>query len=332
MVSLPRAERPGIEQGHRIPNQLSNSPLIAAVLADWNPWLIAAANALQNPARSPRERLWIPGPGAPPSSLVGPLTAVEISPLPAVAGQAIRIRAWTADDQPVTGDLAGHQLRFAPEGSSQVALLGLGGFVEPADYALTLAVDGQVWSGSIRTTAPEFGLEEIWLSGETQQYLDAEAIRAEQIRLDTLWSLFSPVRFWREPWGVPIEGDYEITSSYGTRRSYNGGPAQSYHEGVDFRGSLGRIVVAPADGVVLLAEPLYVRGNAVVLHHGLGVYSGYYHLSQIEVTTGDTVSSGDKLGEFGSTGLSTGSHLHWDVVVSGINVDGLAWRILTDNW
>jgi murein DD-endopeptidase MepM/ murein hydrolase activator NlpD len=91
-------------------------------------------------------------------------------------------------------------------------------------------------------------------------------------------------------------------------------------------------VVAPADGVIVLAEPLYVRGNAVVVHHGMWVYSGYYHLSQIDVTAGTAVTAGQKLGEFGSTGLSTGSHLHWDVVVAGINVDGLAWRTLTTEW
>jgi murein DD-endopeptidase MepM/ murein hydrolase activator NlpD len=260
------------------------------------------------------------------------LTAVEVNPLPAVAGQAVQIRTWTAGNVPAAGNLEGHELRFAPEGETQVALLGLGGFVEPSDYGLTVTAEGEGWAGRVRTIAPAFGLEEIWLSGETQQYLDAEAIQAEQDRLDALWSLFSPVRFWSEPWSAPVEGEYEITSAYGTRRSYNGAPARSYHEGVDFRGAAGRAVVSPADGVVVLAEPLYVRGNAIVIHHGLGVYSGYYHLSQINVTAGETVSAGDKVGEFGSTGLSTGSHLHWDVVVAGINVDGLAWQTLTVNW
>jgi hypothetical protein len=331
-IVVPPAVRPPLEQGQRVPAELTNSVLAAAIKADLNPWTLAQANGLKNPAHPAGASLWVPGPGGPPSFLAGPLAAIEVTPLPAVAGQALQVRVWTEADEPVYGDLEGHPLRFAPEGESQVALLGLGGFVEPADYSLTLVADEQSWTGRVRTITPAYGLEEIWLSGETQQYLDAEAIRAEQARLDAIWSLFSPVRFWNEPWGIPVEGDYEITSFYGTRRSYNGAPASSYHEGVDFRGALGRTVVAPADGVVVLAEPLYVRGNAVVIHHGMGVYSGYYHLSQIEVTAGETVSAGQKLGEFGSTGLSTGSHLHWDVVVAGINVDGLAWRALTANW
>jgi murein DD-endopeptidase MepM/ murein hydrolase activator NlpD len=101
---------------------------------------------------------------------------------------------------------------------------------------------------------------------------------------------------------------------------------------VDFNGLTGRTVVAPAAGTVALAEALYVRGTAVILYHGMGVYTGYYHLSQIEVSAGQKVLPGDKVGEVGSSGLSTGSHLHWDVVVAGINVDGLAWRELTASW
>jgi hypothetical protein len=331
-ILVPPAVRPPLERGQRVPVELMNSLVMTALQTDENPWSLAQANGLKNPGRPAGASLWVPGSGGPPSFLAGPLAAVAVTPLPAVAGQALQVRVWTQGDEPVNGDLEGHILRFAPEGESRVALLGLGGFVEPADYSLTLVAEEQSWTCWIRTVTPEYGLEEIWLSGETQQYLDAEAIRAEQARLDALWSLFSPVRFWNKPWGVPVEGDYEITSFYGTRRSYNGAPASGYHEGVDFRGPVGRAVVAPADGVVVLAEPLYVRGNAVVVHHGMGVYSGYYHLSQIDVTAGETVTAGQKLGEFGSTGLSTGSHLHWDVVVAGINVDGLAWRVLTAEW
>jgi murein DD-endopeptidase MepM/ murein hydrolase activator NlpD len=331
-IAVPPAIRPPLERGQRVAVELSNSLVAVAMKADQNPWALAQVNGLKNPAHPAGPGLWIPGSGGPPSILAGPFVSIEVAPVPAVAGQALQVRVWTQGDEPVSGDLEGHVLHFAPEGESQVALLGLGGFVEPADYSLTLVAEETSWTGWVRTITPAYGLEEIWLSGETQQYLDAEAIRAEQARLDVLWSLFSPVRFWNEPWGVPVEGEYEITSFYGTRRSYNGGPAGSYHEGVDFRGALGRTVVAPADGVVVLAEPLYVRGNAVVIHHGMGVYTGYYHLSQIEVAAGETISAGQKLGEFGSTGLSTGSHLHWDVVVAGINVDGLAWRALTAEW
>jgi murein DD-endopeptidase MepM/ murein hydrolase activator NlpD len=84
-------------------------------------------------------------------------------------------------------------------------------------------------------------------------------------------------------------------------------------------------VYAPADGIVALAEPLTVRGNAIFIDHGWGVYSGLYHLSKIEVKVGQFVKQGQIIARVGNTGLSTGPHLHWDVRVRGLNVDPLQW-------
>jgi murein DD-endopeptidase MepM/ murein hydrolase activator NlpD len=84
-------------------------------------------------------------------------------------------------------------------------------------------------------------------------------------------------------------------------------------------------VVAAAAGVVALAEPLAVRGNAVIIDHGAGVLSGYYHLDRIVVNAGQTVAQGELIGEVGSTGLSTGSHLHWELRVGGVAVLPSEW-------
>ena len=84
-------------------------------------------------------------------------------------------------------------------------------------------------------------------------------------------------------------------------------------------------MLAPASGTVVLAEPLDVRGNAVVIDHGAGVFTGYWHLSQIDVQAGQQVKPGDQLGLVGTTGLSTGNHLHWEMRVHGIAVDPLQW-------
>ena len=74
-----------------------------------------------------------------------------------------------------------------------------------------------------------------------------------------------------------------------------------------------------------MAEALQVRGNAVVVDHGRGVMSGFWHLSQIHVVEGQRVEPGTPLGLVGNTGLSTGAHLHWEVRVMGIPVDPLQW-------
>jgi murein DD-endopeptidase MepM/ murein hydrolase activator NlpD len=76
---------------------------------------------------------------------------------------------------------------------------------------------------------------------------------------------------------------------------------------------------------VALAEELTVRGKVVIIDHGLGVYSSYYHLSEITVQVGQNVEPGDPIGKVGSTGLSTGCHLHWEIRVGGVYVDPLQW-------
>jgi murein DD-endopeptidase MepM/ murein hydrolase activator NlpD len=84
-------------------------------------------------------------------------------------------------------------------------------------------------------------------------------------------------------------------------------------------------VVAPAAGTVVLAEPLVVRGNAVVIDHGAGQYTGYWHLSQLVASAGQSVKPGDLIGLVGTTGLSTGNHLHWEMRLHGVAVDPLQW-------
>ncbi|MCP4360671.1 MAG: M23 family metallopeptidase, partial [Chloroflexi bacterium] len=74
-----------------------------------------------------------------------------------------------------------------------------------------------------------------------------------------------------------------------------------------------------------MAEQLYVRGGAVIIDHGLGIYSGYYHMSEVSVVVGDIVQSGQVIGVVGTTGLSTGNHLHWDLLINGVWVDAQAW-------
>jgi murein DD-endopeptidase MepM/ murein hydrolase activator NlpD len=84
-------------------------------------------------------------------------------------------------------------------------------------------------------------------------------------------------------------------------------------------------VKAPAGGIVTLAEELHIYGNAVIVKHGPRVSSSYNHLSTIGVAVGDVVEAGDVVGEVGSTGQSTGPHLHWGMVVGGVAVDAEQW-------
>jgi len=86
-------------------------------------------------------------------------------------------------------------------------------------------------------------------------------------------------------------------------------------------------IYAPAAGKVVFAGPLDVRGNAVILDHGHGVYSGYWHQSEMAVSVGDFLSPGQLIGIIGSTGRSTGPHLHWEIWVNGVQVNPYDWLV-----
>ncbi len=100
---------------------------------------------------------------------------------------------------------------------------------------------------------------------------------------------------------------------------------RGYHTGIDYRVPTGVPVVAPADGVVVMAETLALRGHAVLIDHGWGVVTGYWHLSKVDVHVGQVVRRGTIIGRVGNTGLSTGAHLHWELWVNGVSVDGRQW-------
>ena len=115
------------------------------------------------------------------------------------------------------------------------------------------------------------------------------------------------------------------SSPFGVKRSYNNAPVSSYHKGLDFAGAMGSPVFAPGDAKVALVglekEGYNFHGNAIVLDHGHAMTSIYMHLSKIDVKKGELVKKGQKIGEVGHTGISTGPHLHWGTYLYGISVD-----------
>jgi murein DD-endopeptidase MepM/ murein hydrolase activator NlpD len=108
-------------------------------------------------------------------------------------------------------------------------------------------------------------------------------------------------------------------------RSYNGGPYEGHHTGTDIAVPLGRPVLAPARARVALIDKVQLRGNIVVLDHGLGVFTTYGHLSEVDVQVGQEIAAGQPFAKVGTTGLSEGPHLHWELWVGGVNVDPVEW-------
>lgn len=119
----------------------------------------------------------------------------------------------------------------------------------------------------------------------------------------------------------------KVTSSFGKKRIYNGS-LKSYHSGTDFKAKEGTVIKAINDGIIVISENRFYAGNSVVINHGQGLYSCYFHLSEINYKIGNSIKKGDILGLSGSTGRVTGPHLHFSFRVHGIQVDPLQFMDL----
>lgn len=253
------------------------------------------------------------------------VSRLELSHLAAQPGQGLGVRGQVMHDglSAIWFDAAAFNLLV--EEDRFVAVIGTGAFYRPGDWPLTVAMTGApLWSQPWRMSPGTWEFQDLTLTGAAAA-ITAEQIAEERERLFTLWNQATPTVYWQEPFRLPITDYLRITALYGVRRSYNGGPYRSYHEGVDFSAYGGTPVYAAAAGQVVVAEMLTVRGGTVIIDHGLGIYSGVYHLSDVMAQVGQMVAPGDPVGAVGTTGLSTGNHLHWDLLVAGTWVNGLAW-------
>ena len=128
---------------------------------------------------------------------------------------------------------------------------------------------------------------------------------------------FGPPLF-RAPFAWPLEA--EVTGRFGDKRLFNG-KKQSQHYGDDLSGAEGAPVAAANDGKVVLVRDCYASGRSVVLSHGAGLFTVYFHLSRVAVKAGAEVRRGQRIGLVGRTGRATGPHLHWGTKVGNLYVD-----------
>ncbi len=173
--------------------------------------------------------------------------------------------------------------------------------------------------------AGDYASQQIVIDDAKASAMTPEAVQGEVQRVVDLWTQVSPDLLWLGPFARPIDVQYATTSPFGTRRTYSVSDIGNFHAGQDFGAGEGVLVTAPAAGIVVLAEPLVVRGNAVILDHGRGIFTGYWHLSEIAVEPGQVLAPGDTIGLVGNTGLSTGAHLHWELRINGVAVDPMQY-------
>jgi murein DD-endopeptidase MepM/ murein hydrolase activator NlpD len=156
----------------------------------------------------------------------------------------------------------------------------------------------------------------VTLSPEDQE----RAVRESRLIREAL-ALRSDERLWRAPFLRPVEGP--VSSPFGLRRIYNG-KRRGYHSGLDIAAPRGAPVGVAAAGAVALVGDFFYTGKTVLVDHGFGLLTAYFHLDTISVDPGQQLGAGDVVGQVGSTGRSTGPHLHWGVYLAGVKVDPLS--------
>ncbi|HXX81177.1 MAG TPA: M23 family metallopeptidase, partial [Thermodesulfovibrionales bacterium] len=167
----------------------------------------------------------------------------------------------------------------------------------------------RAWFPTLFLTLPK---ERVFLSPD-----DLKRAEREEERLQSLWTTMTD-RLWEGTFLFPL--NHRISSAFGTKRMLNQ-KVTSIHKGVDIKGKEGDGVRASNKGRVVLAEELFFGGNTVILDHGQGIFTLYMHLSSFTVRPDDIVSTGDLIGFVGSSGRSSGPHLHFGVKIQGISVN-----------
>ena len=240
----------------------------------------------------------------------------------------------------VDGDASGEPLHFERTGRSYRSIAGIpledvDSLVDSLEVTLhvarragtdtlhfTLPIVTPVYPDERLTVAPKYAQ----LDSATQARVDGEIEKARAVGR----AAHDLPRLWTGPFAAPRPG--RVRSVFGTGRVFNG-EVTSRHYGTDFGGKIGAPVRAAGRGVVALVADFYLAGHAIYLSHGAGLVTGYFHLSRVDVTAGDTVARGQVIGRVGRSGRATGPHLHWIARYGAITVDPMSLlRLVARGW
>jgi murein DD-endopeptidase MepM/ murein hydrolase activator NlpD len=262
------------------------------------------------------------------SDNTAPNFEVQARPPNVPQGHSAIIHIRPSEPAEVSAQLGGAPLRLFAAGPEYWGVVGFDSDAEPG--ARDFVVEGRDRVGNagragaeLSVVAFEFTRDRIQVPESMLPLLAPSVRAAEEDRLMTVYRQDNGPPLWKGPFRQPVLGP--VSTEFGEVRSYNGGPFQGHHNGTDFQAALGTPVQAPARGRVALHEEVRLRGRILILDHGAGVYTTYAHLSEWLVEPGQEVEPGQPIARVGSTGLSTGPHLHWELWVGGTSVDPMEW-------
>lgn len=255
-----------------------------------------------------------------------PLQAQETAPIQVKQGEIALITLALEPDIPsVMGAFLGHPIPFFKKSADEyAAIIGI-----DLDQPVGLQPFVVTWKKGESTDRREVAIEVVAVSFGTQSLklpkgmvdLDPPIlarVEKEQARMKEIFNKSADQKLWEAAFIVPTEG--KVAGTFGLRRIMNGQP-RNPHTGEDITAPLGTPVLASNGGKVILVGDFFFNGHSVIIDHGLGLFSMYFHLAETVVKEGETVVKGQTIGSVGQSGRATGPHLHWGVRLNGARVN-----------
>ncbi len=242
-------------------------------------------------------------------------------------GSYIIIRAENLNLEDCTFvDFLGYNREFIAMDGGWYCFVPVKTAAEPGSYTLEFSAGDFVFSETVTVNERIAPTQYLTVAPSTlEETLEDAAVRAAFDEFYQKYRWYNTgVKFWEGEFVKPL-GDswYNETTKFGTFRTFSNGSTE-WHNATDMGVAGGTPIYATNSGVILFADYLGLTGNTIIINHGMGVMSWHYHMSKLEVSTGDRVEKGDLIGRVGTTGLSTGNHLHFGISVGGIFVDPMA--------
>lgn len=227
------------------------------------------------------------------------------------------------DDIQVFTALAQEKPSFFNYMEGRLAFVGISCRTKEGDYSCKVQVlrDGEIAvekEGILKVLPKEFEEQHLTVSSTQKEQRSNDNFNNDKEHTDRAKSTTSEIPLWEDVFLKPVEG--RISTEFGMIRYINK-EESGRHSGLDIAAARGTPVRAANNGVVRLSMMLTVTGNTIIIDHGCNIFSSYAHLDKLLAEEGAEVKKGDIIGEVGSTGFSTGPHLHWSTTIGAQYID-----------
>ena len=256
------------------------------------------------------------------------LPKVTIGHAMARQGRSFTVKLVPAEEiAGASAEFLGQKIRFFKNGDEYRAIIGIAPEQKSGKHNLALTIEEDNGRAEkivkpIKVLPYKFPSVSFWLKPAKKKLLAKDLIAEEWARIEKTLIVESPDQKWQGLFSLPVSGP--VSMQFGTKEFVNR-QKRGQHRGTDLAVPMGTKVAAPNRGRVVFAEKLKAFGGTMVIDHGQGIHTLYFHLSKFLAEVGEEVGKGEMIALTGNSGISSGPHLHWGMSVHNLRVDPMQW-------